>query len=281
MYQGFLPNFVHHCLICPECRHIVDPEKPADHIRQKHKHLKIAKTFNADLAASIPFYSTLLAKPPHPTAPIPPIFGLCTPIPGYRICDTCHHGYKNTGSSRSFDTHRCHSSQTHPDSVSPTRTYQEGYVQTFTKGNQLVWFQVEAPATTPPQPANTWSNYQKDMISRPHQVVGESLTDNHRVAHQFLHKERWPAHIEGRSPKDLVALVKPDPEHAKLPQLHRHIHAYLDQGQKTLDSHYLRRLIGMRPSYVLLDHPSLQSASELILSLGLSSCSLVCYLFLS
>lgn len=85
------------------------------------------------------------------------------------------------------------------------------------------------------------------MDARPSPDVNMSMTDNYRVFHQFISKERWPELVNGKNVETLMSLVDLKPNDSVLPHLKRHIHAHLACYQAHLDSHYVRRLISTRP----------------------------------
>lgn len=85
------------------------------------------------------------------------------------------------------------------------------------------------------------------MNSRPPPSEVLALPENYRVLHQFIHKEGWLQHVEGKEAHVLTPLVAIKRGDAQLPGLASHIYAYLEHYQSRLRSYHARRLIGTRP----------------------------------
>jgi hypothetical protein len=225
---------------------------PRAHFVKYHKR-KYPSDMNATIASDLGEHQ-LVYPPIRPLSPVQPVYGLAPPKPGYHICNDCHRGFKGDGpsngsstASRSFKKHKCIDN----DKTTLERTFTIGSVQTFGPGphGQRSWFPVLATIPAP-SPKNPWTTYQAQIAARPKPELKISVPENYRVTHQFLHRQGWVQHLEGKSPSILQTLVNIKTKDSLLPGLASHIAAFLFHHQKALGDRYtLRRLISTRPRY--------------------------------
>ena len=198
----------------------------------------------------------LVYPPRPPKQPVPTIYGLRTPLSSYRVCSSCHRGFKGRDPhnpsapiSRAFDKHVCFSGQPNP----PDRDFFESHVQAFEASSRSPYFPVMPPSLTP-QVESPWTSYRLAMDSRQSAVQTISIPDNYRVVDQFLTKEGWLKHVEGLDPAKLQQLVTLTQHDPLVPYLTKHCEAYLLHHQASLTSYYARRLISTRPRSVRFPH---------------------------
>lgn len=232
-----------------ECNSCIDHEDPRGHlIKHADSAYMLPGNLNETFARMLETTHPTLKYPPiPPQEPVPCIYGLAPPKPDYQICTHCHRGFKgarsdNTHPSPSFINHNCFGGEPNPSE----RSFFLSAVQTFTSQRKETNFPVITFTPTPP-PATIWSSYETRMNSRPPPTELLSVPENYRVLHQFIHKEGWLAHVEGKQPHVLSPLVTIKRDDAQLPGLASHIYAYLEHYQLRLRSYHARRLISIRP----------------------------------
>lgn len=249
--HAFIINTRHNILICMECHCCVNHKDPRGHIMGHSDKISTPpKDLNESFAQMLASTHLTLQYPPAPPQyPVPQIYGLAAPMPGYLICSHCHRGFKghdpgddSTGPSPSFVGHPCFPGQDNP----PERSFTISAVQVFGRQRKETRFPVITSSPTPPPPT-AWTSYQARMRARPSPSETMSMPDNYRILHQFIQKEGWLAHVEGKKPEDLTALVTIKKNDPQLPNLVSHIRAHLDHYQSRLTSYNARRLISTRP----------------------------------
>jgi hypothetical protein len=233
-----------------ECGCTIDHLHVRAHFLLEHKNVKPPRDLDSQFAAMFAKdYSHLVYPPVPPTVPVDAIYGLKSPLPKYRVCTSCHRGYKgldpsdlSAPPSKAFKVHHCVPGQTNPSD----RTWIESDVQVFDKRPHSAHFAVKAtlPATVQ---SNLWTKYQQQMKSHPSPAGKLSVPHNFRVLDQFLHKEGWLQHVEDKPKDTLRALIALSAQDAQLPNLVKHCEAYLHHHQNTLHSYHARRLISTRP----------------------------------
>jgi hypothetical protein len=237
-----------------ECNCCVNHEDPRGHImghknRISNPPSNLNATFSEMLALAHP---TLRYPPTPPQHPVHPIYGLAPPADGYQICSQCHRGFKGhdedssrVGPSWPFTKHVCFSDRPNP----PDRTFTLGAIQVFGPQRQETRFAVTSPVLAPPPPASaTWALYRERMQARPAPTEKMSMPENYRVLHQFIQKEGWLQHVDGKKPHELTALVTIGQNDTLFPRLASHVRAHLECYQPRLKSYHARRLISTRPS---------------------------------
>jgi hypothetical protein len=239
---GLVINTTHKILICVECRRCIDPKSCRQHIMKHHREIKPPIDLDSQLRTGNPNVFPDLQYPPvHPEAPVDPIFGLEPPTPKYQLCTGCKGAFKGQESdppSQSFANHRCNT---------PHPTYTLTSVQRFGVGTIYKWFPVHSNTETQLRDG-MWASYRELMNRRQDLCKEPSFTENYRILHQFLQKERWLDHVHGKDTTKLIDLITLSPHDPLIPYLSRHIHAFLAHKQSRLRGHYLRRLLSTRPS---------------------------------
>jgi hypothetical protein len=249
---GFIINTTHSIVICLECRCAIDPKQPRKHMVKYHADMKLPKDMDKIFQEQMGRdYPHLTAHPEHPVAPVMPIFGLEPPRSQYQLCQNCHRAFQGngdckptTGPSNAFRVHKCFAGLPAPKN----RPFTITSVQRFNSRPPFTWFPVQQLASPSTPSSSPWISYRTQMESRPHQTESLSLPDNYRILHQFIQKERWLDHVSGKDHGQLMALVDISVKDAQLPLLQKHVHAYLAHFQSRIKGHYIRRLIGTRPS---------------------------------
>jgi hypothetical protein len=233
-----------------ECHECIDPFNPRGHFVDKHKSRKMPKDYNQNLIPQLQRqFPYLTHNPSIPTDPIRPIFGLCEPKPDHQICQNCNRGFagsdNNQKKSPSFTAHKCAPGKDNP----PDRQFYISSVQRFRNiRTQTLFPVITADPPLPTLKSDPWISYQTRIASRPNPSTTISIPENYRVLHQFIKKERWLEHLEGKDVASLVPLVQFKSTDPTLPRLNKHIQAHMAYYQSRLDGSYPRRLISTRPS---------------------------------
>jgi hypothetical protein len=247
---GWVINTTHHILICLECESVIDPNRPRSHIIKYHGESKppldLDTSFHREVGVNYPL---LTAKPFRPHGVVSPIFGLKLPRSNFQQCQTCcrpfqgKDGTDNRTPSDAFRVHRCFTDEPNPSD----RSFSITSVQRFSHQRPYAWFPVDDimpdPIVSPP-----WTAYQAQMAARANIENKVSIPDNHRILHQFIQREHWLEHVSGKNYKRLMDLVEVSIKDEAMPLLQKHIHAFLAHYQSRIKNHYIRRLLGTRPS---------------------------------
>lgn len=245
---GFIVNTAHKTLICTSCEVSVDHEQLSSHfVSRSHKSPRpkgdIQGSVNADIQRIFP--QGLVFPPTVPTEAVDAIFGLAAPMAAAARCSACSRWFKaGEGASRSFDAHECV-----PNQKNPTGRFvaQTSHVQQFFAASGSARFPVRIVEPSPEEPS-PMSQY---LRQREQEVAAETappaLSENHRVFHQFLRKEKWIDHLAPYPAISLPELHQITLKDIQFPRLARHIECYLLDMQEALDSYHVRRLLGLRP----------------------------------
>ncbi|KAF5344634.1 hypothetical protein D9756_011233 [Leucocoprinus leucothites] len=235
---GLIVNTHYKILVCIDCKSVIDPQDVRQHFLNQHKGfqtpLDLSQKIHEEAAAE---YPGLVSKPPEPTEPVDPIDELGLPVSNYRLCDSCQRCFKTA------DTFRKH------DCISETKTYTLSHAQRWIQNTSSSWFPVKDVQTQPTRYITPWMIYEeqeREKLSLQNSSAAQS--DDIRILHQFLRKERWLQLIEGHRHEDLIPLVEYSSLDLSNGTLHKHIHHFFDNAQNSLDTYYLRRLISTRPA---------------------------------
>lgn len=214
-----------------------------------HLHVKTKKQAQQLLDAEVArvFPAGLLYPPATPQTVVNAVFGLAAPVADYERCSDCDKWFKGTakpGSTTSFKKHKC-TPRSH--ALVPDPTITRATVQRFSKAPGSDWFPVRIVQPPPPvlSPLEEYNQQCAQQQATDPQLP--AVSENHRVFHQFLQKERWIAHLEPYSSIELVKLHQITLLDLQFPRLARHVEAYLLELQDDLPNYLTRRLIGMRP----------------------------------
>ena len=77
-----------------------------------------------------------------------------------------------------------------------------------------------------------------------------SVPDNYRILDQFLDKEGFLEHVQHLDPLFTQSLINIRADDSRMPNLAKHVQAYLEDLQASLTDYYAKRLISTRPRYV-------------------------------
>ncbi|KAF5347917.1 hypothetical protein D9756_010117 [Leucocoprinus leucothites] len=235
---GLAVNTKHRILVCLKCRSVIDPTNIRQHFLNQHKEFATPLDLQDLIAAeSEEQYPSLTDAPPRPTEPVNPIEELGPPVMDYLLCTSCRRCYK---SKESFGKHTC-SSDSPQYTISPA--------QRWVQNNSSPWFPVKplpAKRSTQTTPWVIFKEQHRNETSRTEKPAAQS--DDFRVLHQFLKKERWLDYIEGHRHEDLMPLVKYSTLDVTYGTLCNHIHSFFSTTQSSIDSYYLRRIISVRPA---------------------------------
>jgi hypothetical protein len=210
-------------------------------------------------------YPEVSYPPIPPVCIVDPVFGLETPQPNFQVCSVCHRAFKGNASgvqqSHGFLYHKCSLEAPNPAG----RTHALCSAQRFENNTKSSWFSVHVHQAQQPSspPQSPWESYRSRISMRVPPKDTVSLPEEYRVLHQFLQKERWIDHVVGKDIHVLVELVKIGVKDPQLPYLHRHVHAYLAYEQSMVTGHYMRRLLGTRPSCVSQQSPGRQKLMKI------------------
>ncbi|XP_006455558.1 hypothetical protein AGABI2DRAFT_121462 [Agaricus bisporus var. bisporus H97] len=197
---GLVVNTEFRILICLECQGIVDPAKVRPHFVNHHKNqsppLDLQTKFDTEALVS---YPNLTSSPPHPTEPVDEIYGLNDPVSDYLMCRSCRHCFT------SKKTYRQHGCSSQSDDWILTRA------QRFINNRASPWFAVRPSTATLPIRMDHWAIYQTQQNDQLSSSTQRSYSDEFRVLHQFLRKERWIERVQGFSNEALITLPS---EHA-------------------------------------------------------------------
>lgn len=258
---GLVINRVHRTLICMACGVSINHAAVEQHYKMSThklytKQRDAFKQVSHEIAREFPLG---LVYPPHaPEGTVDVVFGLTPPLKNAVRCSNCGRWYKGKDAQGKLEAFRRHSCKTPrgiqltvdardpPESVDrhPSET---GHVQQFSSVLGSTRFRVRLPVAPRP-PMSIFAQYQQQRDQRPVEPVKVSLSDNHRVLHQFLRGENWIEHLHDQAPAELAQLLYIPLKDPKLPGLARHIERYLLDLQKAKPSTYIRRLIGTRPN---------------------------------
>ncbi|KAJ3555709.1 hypothetical protein NP233_g12145 [Leucocoprinus birnbaumii] len=237
---GLVVKTRHKVLICIECKSVIDPADIRQHFFNQHPLFRTPRdlqtTFNAEANERFP---NLYSQPPFPQETLDIIPELGEPVENYHKCQTCHHCYKNT---RNFNKHPC-------EAENPSYTL--CLAQRWIQNNNSPWFSVQHPSERPRSPTTStpWTLYeQQQRESDSKQSSSAAQTDDFRILHQFLRKERWTQLTEGYTHEQLMPLVEYSTLDETYGTLARHIHSFFHASQTMLDTYYLRRIISTRPA---------------------------------
>lgn len=232
--HGLVVNTLHCILICIGCQGIINPGKIREHFSAFHKFYKTLPKLQNEIDKDLERYPTLTKDPRHPQEAVEPIYGLAPPIPNHIECMTCHHCYV---SKKTFELHSC---------PCPTPSTIVTHVQQFRKFNGSPWFPVKQIHTSH-IPQTRWHTYNQSLQAGESIIKSPAFDDDHRILHQFLHKEGWIGFVDGRQHETLMPLVAFSQQDPVYGPLHKLIVLWLNEAQLQTNSFYLRRLIGTRP----------------------------------
>jgi hypothetical protein len=152
------------------------------------------------------------------------------------MCLECKHCFS---SKKTFDKHSCSSAKTNWQIVSAQR---------FIKNTASPWFAVQPPPIVPSADNVRWSVYQAQQIVQTSATSHQSYSDEFRVLHQFLRRERWLERVENEPHEPLMHIASYSTQDTAYGGLHLHINAFLTCAQLALNEPYIRRAIGKRPA---------------------------------
>lgn len=261
---GFIVNAVHLTLICTHCSVSVNHAHILTHFKTKSHNIPRPKgdvqaQLNEDLARiriehNLP--SHLVFPPVTPQHVVDAVFGLAQPIRDAIRCSRCNRWYKGLsekGVATAFTMHRCPepNADVGSTSVEPPRparfAAETANVQQFFSKSGAERFKVHI--TEPPAPPlSLFAQYQLQSAPPAGQPGPDAVTENHRVYHQFLRKERWIDHLKPFGSLVLVDLHQITLKDLHFPRLARHVERYLLDMQDNLQNYLVRRLIGKRPA---------------------------------
>lgn len=252
---GLLINSVHRTLICGSCHVSINHLEVVQHLTGKqHPFVKgqrgLQQLVDEQVAYMLP--QGLIYPPVTPLAEVNAVFGLTAPVAGYRRCCDCRKWFKGTakpGASTSFQKHQCPSRSNVPaaNPMAPDSIVTLAAVQRFSKTPGADWFPVRIVVPPPPVLSPLEQFNQQCAQQRAADPQLPAVSENHRVFHQFLRKERWIAHLEPYSPIDLDVLHQITLLDPQFPRLARHIEFYMLELQDDLPNYLTRRIIGKRP----------------------------------
>jgi hypothetical protein len=188
---------------------------------------------------------SLKYPPIAPTHAVNPVYGLHAPVATCQMCDHCSKIYKGTPPN-SFLKHVCQPQHKNP----PSRTYTLTAAQSFDKNNTKYPLFAVLNTPVPSLPLGRWQIYQSQSTPTPRAPEEMSVPDNYHTIHQFLHKEGWISYVEGKDLEKLTSLVSPRNADILLPNLARHIEAYLTHYQARIttgNTYHVQRLVSTRP----------------------------------
>jgi hypothetical protein len=234
-------------LICLQCGCIINPEKVREHVMDFHPEVKPERHLQARFMAACGVrYNTLTFHPAHPLSPVRVIAGLKLQE-SMQICSFCNRGFgcdkdrDPRHMSRSFRKHTCKRGEENGDrgfSVCPAQRF----------GQNFSWFAVIPDGDQPIPLEDIWHEYQSKQASRTSPSSNAaSIPDDYRVLNQFLLKERWLEHVRGLDGSVAIELSSCSTKDAVFGSLPHRIHAFLAKYQAKSNSHFLQRLIGIRP----------------------------------
>ncbi|KAF5344444.1 hypothetical protein D9756_011280 [Leucocoprinus leucothites] len=235
---GLIVNTRYKILVCLKCRSVIDPTNVRKHFQNQHKDFPTPLDLQ-DLITeeSEECYPGLTNDPARPTEPVHPIDELGPPASNYLLCISCRRCYKN---KEIFGKHVCNT-----DSPGHEVTMAQRWVQ----NNSSPWFPVKAPPAKVNTRITPWMIYEQQRRNETTPTDQPAAhTDDFRILHQFLRKERWLEYVEGHLHEDLIPLVQYSSLDVTYGTLRDHIHSFLATIQSSLDTYYLRRIISVRPA---------------------------------
>lgn len=196
---------------------------------------------NAELARI--FQGDLVFPTAIPEQVVDAVFGLAQPIRDAKKCSEClkwYKAYDEHGPSKTFSAHIC---------KSKTRCVIEvAHVQQFSSRNGAARFRVRIPEVHAPA-SSALAQYQRQRaLQSAAELASKAVSENYRIFHQFLRKERWIQYIEPYTSLALFDLHQLTLEDLQFPRLARHVERYLLDMQDKLQNYLVRRLIGTRPA---------------------------------
>lgn len=246
---GFIVNIAHRILICTTCRVCANHTAVASHFKaNSHKTPRPKGDFqaelNAELAQILPY--DLVFPPIKPTQVVDAVFGLAPPLRDARRCSQCNKWYKGSdefGPSNAFAVHECATNRSKAGQVIEIANVQQFFSR---KGSDR--FPVRIPEALPP-PTSALAQYQRQRARQSaEEPAHEAMSENHRIFHQFLQKERWIEYLEPYRSVGLFELHQITLKDLDFPRLARHVERYLLDMQDKLQNYLVRRLIGTRPA---------------------------------
>ncbi|KAF5345077.1 hypothetical protein D9756_011154 [Leucocoprinus leucothites] len=225
-------------LLCVDCKSAVNPSNIRQHFTNQHPHFSTPPDLHDQIIAeSEQQYPDLTYRPGTPPRPVEMIDELGPPMDSLLMCKGCHHCYS---SKEVFRKHPCN---TNNPMFTPT------LAQRWVPNSSHPWFAVKQPVPKKPTQLTPWMMYQRQ---RQHENLGvnssAAQTDDFRILHQFLRKERWLEIVDGRRHEDLIPLVEYSTLDPTYGTLSKHIHAFFYATQNSIDTYYLRRVISIRPA---------------------------------
>lgn len=234
---GLVVNTRFRILICVGCQGIINPRGVRQHFLNYHKELQTPIDLQEYLEEEVlKKYPDLTHNPLHPMEPVDSIYGLAPPGEGYLCCLSCNRCYSQ---KKTFEKHSCES---------PSSSWSLSRAQRFIDNNLSPWFPVRDPPPIPSPQRDPWTLFEAQCRKRSQPTVTAALSDDYRVLHQFLRKERWFEQVGERQHEDLMPLVTYTVRDKIYGNVHKDIHAFFATTQASLNSHYLSRLVSTRPA---------------------------------
>ena len=238
----YIVNIKHMVLICTDCRHCINPDSMATHLRRLHPHCKVGADFVTKIIAKFPELVNETVHPPEATGPV---FGLGIPAEEYTVCARCRRGYLN------ISTWRHHVCGKPGVDLEGRAEHFTSFVQTFFRGRNICYFPIKLPVSMSDEALQDdfdlfKSGFQDIRVSE--DDLGES--EDYRELNQFLLKEGWIKHVSGHSQAELSTLTAPPKEDEPLEPIFREVVALMSNIQDAIKAagYHVRRLLGRRPS---------------------------------
>jgi hypothetical protein len=205
------------------------------------------KTLKEQFHGYLHLFSRLTDNPPYPLLPVEPVLGLQT-YPNIQVCQTCKRGFSrnkdqgegDTRQSNSFKSHQCQSGIPHAP-----RQFEYRTCQRFGPGQS--YFEVAHPRKPVPG-SDLWHKYRQAMESRPLPTTTVSSPHDDRAMDRFLYDQGWVEHIRGIDLQHVVQLCRLPSEDSPYVCLVPRIQGYLAYMQRCIQTHTLRRKLGVRPA---------------------------------